>query len=225
MFRQFRFDKLESSNEKAKEYPFGTVIIVEEQTKGKGRLNREWSSAKGGIYLSIVLKADKPKYLTFIAAISACKAIKSVCGLDTIIKWPNDLIYEKKKVCGILTEIKKDKAIIGIGINTINKIPNSLRNKAISLNKIINKKINNELIINKTLKNFEGYYKILVNKNYKKIISDWKKNSFLESKVKIKTVNKTYEGIAFDVDKDCFLVIKDKKGKKVVVREGDVLIE
>lgn len=224
MFKVYHFKKLDSTINKAGEFPKNSAIIADEQTKGKGRFKRKWTSKKGGIYLSIVLENLNPSYLTFIAAISAQKAIKDIYNVKTIIKWPNDLIYNKKKVCGILTQTNKEMAIVGIGINTNNKITKSLSKKAISLNKIINKKINNKKIINRLLSHFEKYLKLLKNKKHSKIISDWKKPSFLGSKVKVKTISKTYEGIAYDVDKDCFLIIKDKKGKKIRVVEGDVLI-
>lgn len=223
MFKIYHFDKVNSTNDKAKDFPKNSVIIADEQTKGKGRFKREWSSSKGGIYLSIVLPKSNASYLTFIAAVSACKAIKDIYGLKTIIKWPNDLIYNKKKLCGILTKVG-DKSIVGIGVNTNNIIPKPLEKKASSLNKIIGKKINNKKIINKLLNHFEKYLKLIQNKKYSKIINDWKNNSFLGSKVKVKTINKTYSGIAYDIDKNCFLILKDKKGRKIIVREGDVLI-
>jgi len=231
MFKIISFKKLDSTNTKAKQIlKPNTVIIAEEQLKGKGRFKRNWSSSKGGIYLSLILNIENTKelpYFTFIAAISAQKAIKKLCSLNTLIKWPNDLIYNNKKLCGILTEsvIGKEKlALVGIGINTNNKISHSLKSKAISLNEILNEKISNKKIINNLLKNFEKYYSILKNKDYSKIISDWKKNSFLDSKVKVKTLNKTYSGIAFDIDKNCFLIIKDKKGNKIKIKEGDILV-
>lgn len=220
MFKIYHFDKVNSTNDKAKDFPKNSVIIADEQTKGKGRFKREWSSSKGGIYLSIVLPKSNASYLTFIAAVSACKAIKDIYGLKTIIKWPNDLIYNKKKLCGILTKVG-DKSIVGIGVNTNNIIPKPLEKKASSLNKIIGKKINNKKIINKLLNHFEKYLKLIQNKKYSKIINDWKDNSFLGSKVKVKTINKTYSGIAYDIDKDCFLIVKSK-GKKIRVVEGDV---
>jgi len=222
MFKIYHFDKVNSTIDKAKEFDVNSVIIANEQIKGKGRFKRSWSSSKGGIYMSIVLKKTNPSYLTFIAAISAFKSIKDVYNLKTIIKWPNDLIYNGKKVCGILTKVS-DKSIVGIGINTNNKIPSSLKNKAISLSEIIGKETNNKLIINKLLKHFEKYFKLLKNKKYSKIINDWKKYSFLGSKVKVKTLGKTYTGIAHDVDEDCFLIIKTKD-KKITIREGDISV-
>ena len=130
MVRIYYFNKVNSTNEKAKGFEENSVIIANEQTKGKGRFNRDWSSSRGGIYMSIVLGLEdiKMQYLTFIAAISVFKAIKDY-GIKTIIKWPNDLIYDGKKVCGILTQCVGGKSIIGIGVNTNNKIPKPLNKK------------------------------------------------------------------------------------------------
>lgn len=225
MFNVHYFEKVDSTNIKAKSFKENSVIVAEEQTKGKGRFERIWFSSKGGLYLSLVLGAKDANYLTFIGAISVNKAIKEVYGLNTTVKWPNDLLYKKKKVCGILTEIKRDKVIVGIGINTNNIIPKSLENKAVSLNKIIDKKIDNKRLLTNILEIFEYYLKLLENKKYSKIINDWKKNSFLGSKVKVKTLTKTYSGIAFDIDKDCFLIIKDKNNNKIKILEGDVLVK
>ena len=228
MFQVFHFKRLNSTNEKAKEIAKENIVIIaDEQTKGKGRFKRYWSSKRGGIYLSITVKisTEDIKYLTFIAAISACKAIETTLNLKTKIKWPNDLIYKNKKVCGILTETtnnKKTLAIVGIGMNTNNSLPSSIK-KATSIKDIIKKKVNNKEIIKKLLEYFSEYIKLLKNKKYHKIIKDWKENSFLGSKVKVKTIKKEYQGIAHDIDKDCFLIIKNKKDK-IVIREGDITI-
>ena len=101
MFKVYHFPKVNSTFDKAKKLEINSVVIADIQLKGKGRFKRNWSSQKGGIYLSIVLENLNPQYLTFIAAISAQKAIKDIYNLNTIIKWPNDLLYKKKKLCGI----------------------------------------------------------------------------------------------------------------------------
>lgn len=231
MFKIISFKKLDSTNSKAKKIlKSNIVVLAEEQTKGLGRFKRKWSSSKGGIYLSLVLDIDdinELPYFTLIAAISVQKAIKNSYKLNSVIKWPNDLIYDNKKISGILTESvigNKKMAIVGVGINTNNKIPPNLTKKAISLGKIVDKKINNKKIIDNLLKNLQEYYSILENKNYSKIISLWKENSFLGSEIRVKTMTKTYSGIAYDIDKDCFLVIKDHSGKKIKISEGDIEI-
>jgi len=221
MFKIIKFKKLDSTNQKARNHDFFSVIIAEKQIKGKGRFKRSWNSSKGGIYMSIVLPyTSKPQFYTFIACLSVLKA----CKVGKI-KWPNDLIYKNKKYCGILTEnLGKDKSIIGIGVNVNNIIPSSLSGKATSLCNILHKKQDVNKLINKILFYFKKHYKLIEEKKYSRIISDWKKNSFLGNEIKVKSIGKSYSGIAFDIDKEGFLIVKDKKGKKIKVREGDVFV-
>lgn len=164
MFKMHYYSVLTSTNKKAKEFDNGNAIIAASQTKGKGRLKRKWSSSKGGIYMSIVLKPEIKNInkLTMIAARAVQKTLKK-SGVITKIKFPNDLQYKGKKICGILTEnIFKnneiEKMIIGIGINTNNSLPKSLGNKAITLKKIIKRKIDNKKIIKQMLKEFNSLY-------------------------------------------------------------------
>ena len=128
MFKVYHFNKVGSTFDKAKKLPIGSVVVSDIQTKGKGRFSRNWSSSSGGIYLSIVLEKEDMNYLTFIAAIAAQKAIKDIYDVKTVIKWPNDLLYKKQKLCGILTTIK-NKTIVGIGINTNNRVKKLLYSK------------------------------------------------------------------------------------------------
>lgn len=214
MFKIHYFRKLTSTNEKAKEFDVGHVVIADSQTKGKGRFRRKWFSGEGGIYMSLTVKATKLKYLTFIAAISVYEAI-NIPGIK--VKWPNDLIYEKRKLCGILTEIIKDKAIIGIGVNVNNKLPRYLKNKAITL-KQLGKDIDKRLLINRILKRFEFWY----NKDKDAVIKRWKEISFLGAKVKVVTRKESYEGVAIDIE-DYKLVLRTKQGIKKII-EGDVFI-
>ncbi len=164
MFKAHYYNVLTSTNKKAKEFDGGNVIIADSQTKGKGRLKRRWASPRGGIYMSIVLKPEIKNIskLTMIAARAVQKTLKK-SGVITKIKFPNDLQYKGKKICGILTENtfknnEIEKMIIGIGINTNNSLPKSLGNKAITLKKIIKRKIDNKKIIKQILKEFNPLY-------------------------------------------------------------------
>jgi len=102
----------------------GTVIIADTQTAGRGRLGRAWLSPEGSLSMSLILKPslDNLPQLVMIASLAVVRTIKKVAGLETQIKWPNDVLIKGKKVCGILieNEVKGDRvnfAIIGIGIN------------------------------------------------------------------------------------------------------------
>ncbi len=146
------YDSVDSTNTRAKELakagaPHGTVIIAATQTEGRGRMGRSFSSPCGmGVYLSVILRPDcKPEklmHLTCAAGVAACKAIQQTSGICPDIKWANDLIWNRKKLGGILTEMSigaagtVDFAIIGIGINCCQKtadFPKLLQHMAISL--------------------------------------------------------------------------------------------
>ena len=119
------YESIDSTNSALKrmtEAAHGTVICSRVQTQGRGRLGRSFASEEGGLYLSVLLKRDEPPesllHLTAMAAVAVRRAIMDACGLQTQIKWVNDLVCEGKKVCGILTELAgQGRYIIGIGIN------------------------------------------------------------------------------------------------------------
>src|SRR5215207_9563978 len=121
----------------------GLAVVADEQTAGRGRLQRAWSSPKGaGLYFSILLRPTIPQnywpLITFMAALAAGDALREACGLQTDIKWPNDLLSGERKMCGILAEAIDTPAgravIVGIGINlTQNAFPPELANTATSV--------------------------------------------------------------------------------------------
>ncbi|MCD8326866.1 MAG: biotin--[acetyl-CoA-carboxylase] ligase [Lachnospiraceae bacterium] len=115
----------------AGELPHGAVIVADEQTAGRGRRGRNWiSEPQGNIYFSLLLKPDflpeKASMVTLIMALAVAKAIEIVVKLPAMIKWPNDIVIEGKKVCGILTELRAEPdlihhIVIGVGINAHQK--------------------------------------------------------------------------------------------------------
>ncbi len=124
--------EVDSTNNLAKELARkgaseGTLIVADKQTSGKGRLGRSWESPAGtGIWMSLILRPDiLPQYasqLTLVAGLGVCEAIKKSTGLEAKIKWPNDVVVNGKKVCGILTEMSAEierinYVVVGIGIN------------------------------------------------------------------------------------------------------------
>src|SRR3989344_6751761 len=110
-YQIYHFTSLNSTQEKSKklsnEGKSNVVIIADTQTAGRGRFKRKWHSAKGGLWMSILLKTENienMQYLTFAAAVAVVKSIKKITDLNTNIKWPNDVHYKNRKLCGILTE-------------------------------------------------------------------------------------------------------------------------
>ncbi len=147
----------------------GTVVLAETQGKGKGRLKRVWISPEGGLWFTIILKTGLEEKnlpeVTLIAAYSIAAVLDTEYGIKAIIKWPNDIYYERLKLGGILTEVEKINSdiylIIGIGINanlnTEDLAP--LRKKSVSIKTLLGKDIEREYFLSKILLDFEKDYK------------------------------------------------------------------
>ncbi|MEK6876558.1 MAG: biotin--[acetyl-CoA-carboxylase] ligase, partial [Nanoarchaeota archaeon] len=235
-FKFCYFDVLSSTNDKAREFAkegnYNLVVVAEKQEKGRGRFGREWSSQAGGLYMTLVLREknlDKIKYLTFIAAVSVAKAIRRIANLDAKVKWPNDVLIDGKKVCGILTETisgKRNYALVGIGLNVNQKkFPKSIMRNSTSLaiesNKTYDIKKISKLIINE----FNNLYPYYNKRNYGKIIDIWKKYSHTLGKtVRAKTLSGNYTGKAVDVDEECNLILRLNDGSIKKIIEGDIFI-
>jgi BirA family biotin operon repressor/biotin-[acetyl-CoA-carboxylase] ligase len=169
------FDTISSTNTKAKELandncPNGTIIVSEEQTSGRGRLGRQWVSPKGkGIWMSIILRPDIPPMEAYKVTIIAAAAVHGALtenGVASLIKWPNDIIIDGKKICGILTEMNAELSnihylVIGIGINVNTEsleIPEDLKDKASSLKIQTNKHFNRKVLFGSIINHFEPLY-------------------------------------------------------------------
>ena len=171
----YHFDHIDSTNVKAKELAnagavHGTLVTADTQNAGVGRRGRSWSSEKGtGIYMSMILRpeigTEHVSMLTLIAAMAVEKALKANdIGKEPYIKWPNDIVINKKKICGILTELilkgtEIDFVIIGIGINVSNqKFPEEIQDMASSILLETGKVIEKEALIQEIWKQFHTYY-------------------------------------------------------------------
>jgi BirA family biotin operon repressor/biotin-[acetyl-CoA-carboxylase] ligase len=236
MFKFYNFKSLSSTNDKAKELArkcLGNLVVVtEKQEKGKGRFGRRWSSSLGGLYMTIVLRErnpDKVRYLTLIASLAVAKTIKKISKLDAQVKWPNDVLVDDKKICGILTETisnASNYALIGIGVNINKKIfSKNIIKIATSLKIETNKNYNIKNISKIIIKEFNNLYQYYNKKSYNKIITLWKKYSHtLGKKVKANTLSGTYVGKAIDIDNDCNLILKLNNGKLQKIIEGDIFV-
>ena len=139
-----------------------TLVLAEKQSKGRGTMGKKWISQKGNFFVSIFfeLKKNMPeaKEFTFINPLIISKILKKYSKFEVKVKWPNDLLINSRKVCGILQELiqfnKKNFLIIGIGINTLTS-PTSKKFKSISLSECSNKVINNQKILKKLKENYE----------------------------------------------------------------------
>jgi BirA family transcriptional regulator, biotin operon repressor / biotin---[acetyl-CoA-carboxylase] ligase len=212
------FDSVDSTNVKATEFNPGDVIVAKVQTKGKGRFERVWESSEGGLWFSIVLKPTRKlcEY-TFIASLAVFDAL----DFKADIKWPNDLYYEGKKLCGILSEIVSvgstvSKIAVGMGLNVNNAVPP----EGISVKEIVGSEVDASELLDKILDNFER----LSDLGIKTIIERYRKNcSMLGKRVCAKTLQGDFKGKALDIDDEGNLLVETKEGV-VRLSEGDATI-
>ncbi|MBB6624341.1 biotin--[acetyl-CoA-carboxylase] ligase [Clostridium gasigenes] len=233
------FKEVTSTNSTAKDLaikdaPNGTLVISEIQTSGKGRLGRVWTSPKGGIWASLILRPDIepincPK-ITLIAAAAEAITLESY-NLKPEIKWPNDLLLKNKKFSGILTEMSCDMdrvnyIILGFGINVnLSKedIPNDLLDKATSLSIEYGCNLNRTELLCNYLQNFETLYnEFIFNNSIDKTIDICRKNSMLiGKKIVITSRDKDENVFCIDIAPSGELLVRDSLGKERLIFSGE----
>jgi BirA family biotin operon repressor/biotin-[acetyl-CoA-carboxylase] ligase len=169
------YDEIESTNDQALRLGGdGTLVIAERQTLGRGRLGRAWHSAAGlGLWFSLGFDGHI-EGLQVSAALAVREAVRAECELK--IKWPNDLLYNNRKICGILVEHKDDRTAVGIGINvrhTIEDFPEELRMQAGSLYIATGKKLDRADLLKRILNAFERSYVQMLAGNYVDLHAEW----------------------------------------------------
>lgn len=230
------FAIIDSTNKKAKELAqegcaHGTLVTADAQQAGIGRRGRSWSSEEGaGIYMSLVLRpqieTESASRLTLVAALTVAKAIEDVLkrhGCANVypqIKWPNDIVLNKKKICGILTEMSLngtniDSIIIGIGINVLNQsFAKDLQATASSLLLETGVRLEKEVLIESVWQQFETYYASFIETEdlqnmkaeYENLLAN--KNNI----VKVLDPNGEYEGIAKGITNTGELIVEAEQG-------------
>jgi len=235
------FDSIDSTNIYAKgiakDQRDGTVVTAEQQTLGKGRLGRNWvSPSKKGIYFSIILKPNlqpnKVAKLTLIGAAAVNLALRDI-QVNSKIKWPNDIVIDGKKVCGILTEMSCELNIInyiviGIGINANldeSDFSDDLKDKASSLKIATGKNIQRNKLLALVLNHFEKLYDSFVGDlDIKETIEICRKHSALIGKeIQIIHNGNIKLGKAIDISDEGELVVKFEDGIKHIY-SGEVSV-
>lgn len=228
-----RYNCVDSTNKEAKrnrDLSDGTVFVADMQNDGRGRLGRTWNSEKNsGIYMSILLKPkfqpDKIPQITLAAGLAVCRAIRNA-GLDAYIKWPNDIIVNKKKICGILAEtvFEGDNAccIVGIGVNVNTSVfKDELADKATSFLIESGKEYNKDVLIDDILLNFENIYHDMSNNDF---INEYKKLCItLNKKVTVILPDGKYDAYAENITSAGELVV-NKDGKTVILNSNEVSV-
>ncbi|MDP8298897.1 MAG: biotin--[acetyl-CoA-carboxylase] ligase [Candidatus Tantalella remota] len=235
----YHYETIPTTNDKAYELAEkgseeGTIIIAETQTKGKGRMGRTWTSPKGqGIYMSMILRpdveTDEIPAITLVAAAAVIAAVKKTSGLEPGTKWPNDVMIEGKKLCGILTEIKAqpdkvDFLILGIGIN-VNTPAGKLPLEGTALKEKCGRRLSRLELIRQILREFEKRYDILQKKGFAALRDECKKVSLvLKKEIRVEEHHKTIKGVAVDIDEKGVLIVKTAKDGLKRIFSGDVVL-
>jgi len=214
----------------------GTVVVAEEQTEGRGRLGRLWYSEKSsGIYTSVILRpplspAAAP-VLTLMAGVAAQHAVSSVTGLAVDIRWPNDLLVNGRKVCGILTEMSAEldrlhAVVLGIGINVNHtQMPAELKRIATSLRLEANRLISRSKLFVALLRELERYYRVLLQDGNQAITEQWAAVSSFARDKRVRVVTPAGETLATTtgLDTSGALRIRRDNGREELLVTGEVL--
>ena len=228
------YESLESTNktlmDMAKEgAPAGTAVWAHRQTGGRGRLGRSFSSPEGGIYVSILLPltadADSAIRITAMAGVAVMRTISQVCNRKCGIKWVNDIIYEEKKVCGILAQGCAGKAVVGIGINyrtDLGKLPEDVRCLASGLYEPEEDTPDERTFTEALLRNVWELC-TLGDENW---LQEYKSSSTILGKevLILQAGNVTGSGTAAEIDDNCFLHVVGEDGKEMILSTGEVSI-
>ncbi|MEG0180246.1 MAG: biotin--[acetyl-CoA-carboxylase] ligase [Terrisporobacter sp.] len=213
----------------------GTVVISEEQTKGKGRLGRQWESSAGeGIWMSILLKPDmvpyKAPFITLITGVAIVNALSKL-NINVNIKWPNDIIINNKKICGILTELSAEierinYIVVGVGINVKNmNFPSDLDKKATSLykEKYIVSRVD---IVKGILDEFENLYDDYIENNNKETVLDLCRqySNIINKEVYMIKGEEKELVTCIDINNEGNLLVKDSEGQIKEIISGEVSI-
>ncbi len=214
----------------------GTVVIAEEQTGGRGRMDRAWHSPKStGIWMSLILRPKIPiqraPQLTLLTAVAIVQAIEETTTLTPQIKWPNDILVEQQKVTGILTELQADadriiSVIIGMGLNinqTEDDFPPELRQIATSLRAKEGKELDRAEIIKVIFQKFETLYMLFLEKGFYPIKLLWESYAISVGKeITARTLNGSISGKALGITDEGVLNVEDALGEIHQIYSADI---
>ena len=214
----------------------GTVAIAETQTAGHGRLGREWASPEGGLWFSVIFRPElepaEASKLVFAAGLAVAEVLHELYGLRVETKWPNDVLVNGRKVCGILAEMNTtgdevNFVVIGVGINANfdakEALPEELFENATSLETALGRSVQLDTLFRTMLERLECIYELFVKEGFASVLTMWKKYAtFLGCKVEVLTGTERLVGFALDVDDDGGLTVKLENGNVRDVLVGDV---
>ncbi len=226
------FDEVDSTMDIARELarkqcPHFTVVIAGRQKKGRGRLKRSWLSPEGGLYFTIVVRPEIPPVLSprvnFAASMILAQTLRHMFNINAMVKWPNDVLVDGKKISGILSEMEAEIdrvsfISIGLGIN-VNNDPTPYEPMATSLKKILGKDVSRIEVLKAFLDHFED---AVNGPDFDNVVAEWKKyTETLNRHVRVVTTHEVSEGLAVDVDDNGALILKLADGSVKKIIYGD----
>ncbi|MGL5435779.1 MAG: biotin--[acetyl-CoA-carboxylase] ligase [Lachnospiraceae bacterium] len=238
----FFFDEVDSTNNKAKQLaeqgvPDGTLVVAETQCAGKGRRGKQWVSSKGtGIWMSMVLRPeitpDRASMLTLVAALAVTDGIDAVTGLQSQIKWPNDIVIQGKKVCGILTEMSTEMedinyVVVGIGINVnMREFPEDISAVATSLVIEGSPPVKRADLINAVMQAWERHYEMYLQTSDMTLLVQLYNNRLVnrERQVNVLAPDGAYSGVSHGIDAMGQLLVEKEDKTVVPVMSGEVSV-
>lgn len=226
----YRFGKIDSTNSYLLElgdkgFPEGTVAVADEQTSGRGRFGRKWQAEPlSSLLFSILLRPaflnrDEVFILTFSAAVAVADAIENVTRIRSELKWPNDILFRGRKLCGILLEsnFEADKlkyVVLGIGLNVNQTVfPDEIATGAVSLSMAAGRNFDREELLSSILFHFNEIYEALKGKDFYSIMRRWRDRSIMFGKrIKFNVAGKETEGVLEEVTDDGAISIRTSSG-------------
>ncbi len=240
--RRLYLEEVDSTNEEIRRQAaqgacHGTLAVAGKQTAGRGRRGRNWFSPEdGSIYMSLLLRPsfppDRASMLTLVMALAVCRAIHRVCGLEAFIKWPNDILVNQKKVCGILTELQLkegeiDFIVIGIGINLSQKeFPGEFSENATSLFLETGRAVAKEELVNQVMAEFEECYESFLQSRDMSLLKQEYDNLLINRgrQVLVIGLQGEWTGEALGIDDAGELLVRRGQGKIERVFAGEVSV-
>ena len=240
------YDSVDSTNLRIKQMgdegaPEGTLAVADKQTAGRGRRGRSWDSPSGSsIYMSLLLRPeiepDQAPMLTLVMALSVAEGIMDCgdsCGNpDVKIKWPNDIVVNGRKICGILTEMSTEidyinHVVIGAGIN-VNQdtFPDDIKATASSLKLELGKSVKRSELIAAVMKSFEKCYEIFIETEDLSGLQELY-NSMLvnrDQEVKVLEPGNEYKAYAIGINQTGELIVRTPDGKEKEIYAGEVSV-
>jgi BirA family biotin operon repressor/biotin-[acetyl-CoA-carboxylase] ligase len=212
--------------------PEGHVWIAETQTKGRGRLDRRWESAYGGLWFSLLIRPRLPAArvppLTLLAGLALRDAVEDVTGVSAKLKWPNDLLVSSRKLAGILTEMsgqidRTEWVLIGVGVNVNNALPRRLLRQAASLYALTGRSWARAEILHAFLKTFHHAYERYLQEGFEPFRrSYWSHYVAPNRRARLKTAQGMIQGIARGVDASGAIMIESRR-KIHLISEGEIV--